>query len=58
MTGLRYFIETTLHPERFHGHNKNPPFFEGWYFKLINAPENQRYAIIPGVFIGEDSPGN
>ena len=55
MTGLRYFIETTLHPERFHGHNKNPPFFEGWYFKLINAPENQRYAIIPGVFIGEDS---
>ena len=55
MTGLRYFIETTIHPERFHGHNKKPPFFEGWYFKLINADETQRYAIIPGVFIGEDS---
>jgi hypothetical protein len=31
-----------------------PPFFEGWYFKLIDASEQRRYAVIPGVFIGTD----
>ena len=31
------FLRTTLHPERYHGHGKKPPFFEGWYYKLIDA---------------------
>jgi hypothetical protein len=43
-----------MNPAMYHGHGKNPPFFEGWYFKIIDADENQRYAIIPGVFLGED----
>jgi len=45
----RYLYET-LHPEIYHGYNKKPPFFEGWYYKLISGDENQRYAIIPGIF--------
>ena len=53
MNPLSYFLRTTLNPAMYHGHNKNPPFFEGWYFKLIDAVENQRYAIIPGVFLGK-----
>ncbi len=40
--------------ERYHGRGRRPPFFEGWYFKLIDASEQHRYAIIPGVFIGRD----
>jgi hypothetical protein len=32
----------------YHGHGKRPPFFEGWYYKLVSADETQRYAVIPG----------
>ena len=38
----------------YHGHGKKPPFFEGWYYKLVNADETQRYAVIPGVQLGKD----
>ena len=38
----------------YHGLGKSPPFFEGWYFKLVTADENQRWAIIPGVFLGDN----
>jgi hypothetical protein len=55
MTGLSHFVQTTLNPERYHGHGKKPPFFEGWYFKLIDAEEAQRYAVIPGIFLGDDA---
>jgi hypothetical protein len=45
-----------LHPELYHGHGRKPPFFEGWYYKLVDAHENRRYAIIPGIFLS-DEPG-
>ena len=41
-------------PEAYHGFGKRPPFFEGWYFKMVDATEQHRYAIIPGVFIGAE----
>jgi tocopherol cyclase len=44
----------TLHPERYHGHGRRPPFFEGWYFKLVDAAGQERYAIIPGIFLSHD----
>jgi tocopherol cyclase len=50
---LANFITTTLHPAAYHGLSFKPPFFEGWYFKLVNQSEDQRFAIIPGVFLGE-----
>jgi tocopherol cyclase len=43
-----------LHPDRYHGHRRRPPFFEGWYFKLVDASEQARYAIIPGIFLSHD----
>lgn len=46
-----------LHPERYHGQGKRPPFFEGWYFKLIDAAEQERYAIIPGVSLAQQGLG-
>lgn len=55
---MRRFIYTTLHPDIYHGHGKKPPFFEGWYYKLINASENHRYAIIPGIFLAENATNN
>ena len=50
---MRRYLHTTLTPAMYHGHRARPPFFEGWYFKLISADEQQRYAIIPGVILGE-----
>jgi tocopherol cyclase len=55
MASFNQFLRTTLNPAMYHGYGKQPPFFEGWYFKLVNADETRRYAIIPGVFLGEDA---
>jgi tocopherol cyclase len=48
------YLDLTLHPERYHGAGKKPPFFEGWYFKLIDPTEQHRYAVIPGIFLNAD----
>lgn len=50
MPGLR----TLWKPALYHGDGARPPFFEGWYFKLVDTTEAHRYAVIPGVFIGRD----
>jgi len=38
----------------YHGHGKQSGFFEGWYFKFVDAAEQHVHAIIPGVFLGQD----
>lgn len=47
-----------LHPNRYHGFSARPPFFEGWYYKLISQDEQTRMAIIPGVYIARDPQKN
>jgi tocopherol cyclase len=47
------WIKTTLNPAMYHGHGMRPPFFEGWYFKLVSADETRRMAIIPGIILGD-----
>lgn len=47
-------ITQILNPAWYHGTGKSAPFFEGWYYKLVNKAEDQRWAIIPGIFINED----
>ena len=47
-------LKTTLNPGTYHGTNKEPPFFEGWYYKLVSADESHKVAIIPGVILGKD----
>jgi tocopherol cyclase len=49
-------------PDLYHGDGAKPPFFEGWYFKLVTSASRapvqgreQAYAVIPGVFLGRDS---
>ena len=41
-------------PAMYHGHGKHNGFFEGWYFKFVDAAEQHVQAIIPGVFLGKD----
>ncbi len=51
MPSLCHALRRTRRPEWFQGHGRRG-FFEGWYYKLIDAAEDRRYAIIPGVFLG------
>ena len=48
-------LRSTLNPGVYHGWNKKPPFFEGWYYKLVSADESYKVAIIPGVILGQDA---
>jgi tocopherol cyclase len=48
-------IHEKLTPGMYHGFNRKPPFFEGWYFKMISADEKHKIAIIPGVILGQDA---
>ncbi len=47
-------LHSTLNPAIYHGFNKKPPFFEGWYFKLVSADEKHKVAIIPGIILGKN----
>jgi tocopherol cyclase len=49
------FVRRTLHPAWYQGHRAGPPYFEGWYFQLVDATEQHRYAVIPGIFRGKDA---
>lgn len=45
-------------PWNFHFHHKlnaGQPYFEGWYFKIVDPAGEQPYAFIPGVFMGKDA---
>ena len=48
---MRNYFRNTLNPDSFHGHGKHPVFFEGWYFKLVDAQAKQSIAVIPGIFL-------
>lgn len=51
-------IKRIWQPECFHFQhvmNHGKPYFEGWYFKLVDAEGLRPYAIIPGVFLGENA---
>lgn len=49
------FIQRVMNPDWYHGHGKKAPYFEGWYYKVINAAEDTRYAFIPGIFLNRDA---
>lgn len=50
-------IRSTLCPACYHGEGQKAPYFEGWYFKMIDASGGQRYAVIPGITLSPGGPG-
>jgi tocopherol cyclase len=46
-----------LHPEGYHGRDRQPPYFEGWYFKIVDRTTEHRYAIIPGISLSKSDGG-
>ena len=43
------WIKGIHHPEAYHGINSRPPFFEGWYHKIVTK-SGHPFAIIPGIY--------
>lgn len=48
------WLRRTLHPAWYQGDGKKAPYFEGWYYKLIDATEQHRLAVIPGIFRADE----
>jgi hypothetical protein len=47
-------FQLALNPARYHGRNKKPPFFEGWYYRMIDQYQQESIVIIPGIFLHPD----
>ena len=54
LNALRAGLRAIWQPAMYHGHGKASNFFEGWYFKFVDAAEQHVHAVIPGVFLGKD----
>ena len=46
-------LSALFNPEQFQGRGKIRRYFEGWYFKIVNASESEAFAVIPGIAIDE-----
>ncbi len=42
-------LRATWHPNMYHGWGIEKSYFEGWYFKIVDAAEKHVFAIIPGI---------
>jgi tocopherol cyclase len=42
-------IQSFFNPEQFQGWYKKKRYFEGWYYKIVDANEKYAFAIIPGI---------
>ncbi|HWR74014.1 MAG TPA: tocopherol cyclase family protein [Bacteroidales bacterium] len=49
-------IRSLFNPEQFQGWGMTRKYFEGWYFKVVNATGTKAFAFIPGI--GMDEAGN
>jgi tocopherol cyclase len=51
-------LNALFHPEQYHGWGRNRRFFEGWYFKVVNAAEDRAFAFIPGTAMDKEGKGH
>ncbi|MBI1228462.1 MAG: hypothetical protein GC192_24720 [Bacteroidetes bacterium] len=54
MKNLLLRLRATWNPDMYHGWGRNRSYFEGWYYKLVDAAEEQVFAVIPGISMGQD----
>jgi len=47
-------LQALFHPDQFHGWGKSKKYFEGWYYKVVNASETKALAFIPGIAMAEN----
>jgi len=53
MSNLLRRWRATWHPDEYHGWGREKRYFEGWYFKVIDAAQTQALAFIPGISMDE-----
>lgn len=46
-------IRSLFNPTMYQGWGNSRKYFEGWYFKVVNAPETKAFAFIPGISMNE-----
>ncbi len=46
-------VRTIFNPSMHHPPGSRRPYFEGWYYKIVDRSRKNVFAIIPGVFYGE-----
>ena len=51
---LKNKIHALFNPEEYHGWGKEKKYFEGWYYKVIDASESTAFAFIPGIAMDEN----
>jgi len=49
-------IKRTLTPGCYHGNPGKAPFFEGWYYKCVDAAADHVFAVIPGIVQSKKNP--
>jgi len=47
-------LQALFHPDQYQGWGKSKKYFEGWYYKVVNAEESIALAIIPGIAMDEE----
>ena len=47
-------FRSLFNPEFYQGWGRTRKYFEGWYFKVINASGTKTYAFIPGIAMDEN----
>jgi hypothetical protein len=52
---LPAYIRSTMTPEAYHGRGKRPPFFEGWYYKVVDRDQGHAFTFIPGVYLAAEA---
>ncbi len=50
------YLKKLKHPEYFQGNKKKKNYFEGWYYKLVNAKGDHTIALIPGISLNLKDP--
>ena len=45
-------LRQAFNPDIYHGRHRRRNFFEGWYFKLVDARQQEVFAFIPGILKG------
>lgn len=51
---LKNKLQALFNAEQYHGWGKTKRYFEGWYYKVINAAEDKAFAFIPGIAMDEN----
>lgn len=46
-------LRAFFNPEQFQGWGKKRKYFEGWYYKVVNASGTKAFAFIPGIALDE-----